>query len=111
MTSRTITKVDLKAEPAKSESANALIRDPIHKVGAYEVQVVRHETVEHDSVLVTVYRRKAFVEMVAVPVEGFKIAALKRRVLSLRGCRDTELRAVVNDARKLVRTQVGGPAR
>lgn len=80
---------------------------PIHRAGTYEVQVVRHETVEHDSVLVTVYRRKAFVEMVVVPVEGLKIAALKRRVLSLRGSRENELRAVANDARKLARTQVG----
>ncbi|MCK6472738.1 MAG: hypothetical protein L6R28_13430 [Planctomycetes bacterium] len=79
----------------------------IHRVGPYEVQVVRHETVEHDSVLVTVYRRNAFIEMVVVSVEGLKIAALKRRVLSLRGCRENKLRAVVNDARKLVRAQAG----
>lgn len=41
--------------------------------------------------LVTVYRRKVFVEMAVVPVEGLDAARLKRRALSLRGCRASEL--------------------
>lgn len=49
--------------------------------------------------------------MAVVPVEGLGIPVLKLRVLSLRGCRDKELRDVVNDARKLVRTHVGEPTR
>ena len=77
------------------------------RVGAYSVQVVRHEAVEHDSVLVTVYRRKAFIEMAVVPVPGLGTSVLKRKVLSLRGCRDNELRAVVNDARTLARARAG----
>lgn len=73
----------------------------VYKAGPYEIQVVRHESVGAPSALVTVYRRKAFVEMSVAPVEGLDVAGLKRRVLSLRGCRALELGAVVREARSL----------
>lgn len=76
---------------------------PTFRPGPYEIQVVRHESVGAPAELVTVYRRKAFVEMVIVPVEGWDVADLKRRVLSLRGCRASELGAVVSEARKVAR--------
>lgn len=75
----------------------------IHKIGSYEIEVVRHESVGAPSALVTVYRQKAFVEMTVVPVEGLDVAALKRRVLSLRGCRASELGDVVEDARMVAK--------
>lgn len=74
---------------------------PTHRVGPYEIQVVRHESVGAPSALVTVYRRKAFVEMAVVPVVGLDVAGLKKQVLCLRNCSDAGLKAVVEDARKV----------
>ncbi|MCK6470926.1 MAG: hypothetical protein L6R28_04190 [Planctomycetes bacterium] len=84
---------------------------PTHRAGPYEIQVIRHESVGEPSALVTVYRRKAFVEMAVVPVEGLDVAGLKRMVLSLRGCRASELGAVVRAAKKVAgRLARSGPA-
>lgn len=66
-----------------------------------ENQVVRHESVGAPAALVAVYHRKAFIEMTVVPVEGLDVAGLKRRLLSLKGCKEGELRAVVEDAKAI----------
>lgn len=70
---------------------------PTFRPGPYEIQVVRHESVGAPAELVTVYRRKAFVEMVIVPVEVVPIA----------GSRALELGAVVREARRVVHGEIG----
>lgn len=75
----------------------------IHKIGPYEIQVVRYEAFCTDDprALITVYERKAFLGKATVPVNGLDVAGMKKQALCLRNCEDARLKAVVEDARKV----------